>query len=489
MRERRAGRSLAGGLVLVCLVSLLVGAGRAAGAAGPGVQTGPGQLDWAAIEGEAVRLLQEYLRIETINPPGDELPGARFLARRLEAAGIEHEIFESRPGRANLYARLRGDGSRGGGVVLLHHIDVVPAEAEHWSVDPFGGVIRDGLIYGRGARDMKGYGVVQLVTFLALRRAGVPLARDVVLLATAGEESGGIEGAGHVVSQRRDLMRDVEFLLTEGGGGMELGGRVVHLVETTQKTPVWLRLRVTGPSGHGSSPSSDAATHRLVRALERIRNYRGEIRVVPPVAEALRAQARLIGEPDLSRAVSDLIAGRAGPEVIGALPPDYGPLLRNTISITVMQGSSKINVIPPVATAELDCRLLPGESPDLFIATLRDVIDDPRVQIEEVLAFEPTESPSDTALWRAIEGAVRASDGRAAVAPTVLAGFTDAHYFRRMGIVAYGWAPFVHSGDEGPVHGTDESILVSNVRRGPRLLYDVLWRLAGPRRTEAPGAP
>lgn len=434
-------------------------------------------LDAEAVGEEALEILRSYLRIDTVNPPGNEIRGARFFARRLEREDIPFEIIESSPGRANLYARLEGDGSRGGALVLLHHIDVVPADARYWTADPFGAEIRDGYVIGRGAADMKAYGAVQFATFLALHRAEVRLGRDVVFLATAGEETGGDAGARYLVENRPELFEEVDFLLTEGATAEEIDGRAVHMVEVTHKSPVWLRLVVTGPAGHGSRPRVDAATHRLVRALERIRTYRGELKLVESVARALRARARYEPDPALAEAYRSIDQSFRDPAILETLVAEIEPLLRNTVSITVLQGSPRTNVLPPVATAELDCRLLPGEDPASFIATLRDVIDDPAVEIEPILVHESSESATDTPLWRAIEQAVRTEDRDAVVVPTVIPGFTDAHWFRRLGVVAYGWAPFVRRAEEGPIHGTDERIHVDNVEQAPRLLYEVVTRL------------
>jgi acetylornithine deacetylase/succinyl-diaminopimelate desuccinylase-like protein len=430
---------------------------------------------------EAVEILQSYLRIDTSNPPGREAEAAAFLASHLDALGIPYEIFESGPGRANLYARLSGDGSRGGAVVLLHHMDVVPVDERSWSVDPFSGVVLNEFIYGRGALDSKAFGAVQLVAFLDLHRAGVELGRDIILLATADEEMGGAMGAGHVVKNRPDLLEGAEFVLTEGGGASEVGGRTVHFVEVSQKTPLWLRLRVTGPSGHGAQPLRDSAVNRLIRALERLRVYRGEIRLVPAVAEALRARASYIVDPAVAEAYRNIETSIDDLAFLAALVEELEPLLRNTISITALDGAPSTNVIPDEATAELDCRLLPGEDPYRFIATLSDVIDDPGVQIEPLLVVDAAESRPGTPLWRALEATARAQDPEAILVPNVIAGFTDSHHFRHLGLVAYGWTPFVSSPREGPVHGADERILVANVERGPSILRDLLVRLAAKR--------
>lgn len=460
-------------LPALLLLALLAG-GSPAAFATPG-QSG---ADFVLLGQETVELLQEYLRIDTVNPPGNEMRAVRFLTRVLEREGIATEIVESAGGRASLVARLTGDGSRGGHVVLLSHTDVVPADAAYWSQPPFEGRLVNGQIVGRGAADMKGYGIVQAMTMVALRRAGVQLGRDVVLMATADEETGGMEGAGWIAARRPDLLRGVEFVLTEGGGIRRIGGRNAHFVEVTQKTPLWLRLRATGLAGHGSQAIRESATNRLIRALERIRNYRPQIRLVEPVARMLQASADLTADPARARALRTLDTNIGDPAFMEMLQDQFGNLLRSTVAITVLQGSAKTNVIGPEAIAELDCRLLPGESPDLFLATLRDVIDDPSISIEVLLRFESSASPVDTPLWRAIEEVARRRDPEAVLVPAVLAGFTDAHWFRERGIVAYGWAPILATPADGPAHGVDESVSAESIRRAPQQLFELMVALA-----------
>lgn len=468
MPTHRGLRAMA--VVLTALLMLAASPARAAD-----------ELDWDAIGEEAVELLRQYLRIDTTNPPGNEIAAAEFFARLLAAEGIDAEVFESRPGRGNLVARLEGDGSRGGHIVLLNHMDVVPASAEFWSVDPYAAEIVDGQIYGRGVTDMKADGIVQILALLALKRAGVELGRDVIFMATAAEETGGIEGVGYIVEHRQDLLEGVEYVLTEGGGGRRRGNREVHEIEFTQKTPLWLRLIAQGPAGHGSRAIRDSAVNRLVRALDRVRTYRLPLQLVPAVADSIRAAAHLEPDPDLRAAERRIEETFTQPEVLEVLTARMENMLRSTIAITMIEGSTKTNVISPRATAELDCRLLPGVDADLFIATLRDVIDDPGIEIETILRFDTSESPRDTALWRAIEEAVRRRDPDGIVIPSVLAGFTDSHYFRERGIVAYGWSPVVMGPDDGPAHGVDERLSIEAVRQAPRLLYEVLELLAAKR--------
>src|SRR3989449_1395784 len=249
----------------------------------------PTEADWAALGDEATALLSQYLRINTTNPPGNEIVAARWLAQVLRRDGIEARIFEPAPGKANLYARLAGDGSARP-VILLNHMDVVLASPEYWSVDPFSGLIKDGYIWGRGALDMKGEAIAQLMTLLALKRAHVPLKRDIIFLATSDEEIGAGVGAAWIAEHQADLVRDAEFLLNEGGVTRADGRGEVEFygVGTTEKSPFWLDVTARGTAGHGSRPTPDNPVHRLIRALNRIAEWRTPLTVIPAVQRSFR---------------------------------------------------------------------------------------------------------------------------------------------------------------------------------------------------------
>src|SRR5256884_2438553 len=229
---------------------------------------------WRAVGREAAALLSQYVAINTTNPPGNELQTANWLKAVLAREGIEAEVFEPRPGKANLYARIKGEGNARP-LILLNHMDVVLATPEYWKVHPFSGSVQDGYLWGRGALDMKGEAVTQLLSLLTLKRAGVPLRRDVIFLATADEEIGGGVGAGWFVEHHRDDVQDAEFLLNEGGTvRTDPSGRIEYYgVGTTEKSPFWLNLTARGTPGHGSRPTPDNPVHRLGRALSRIASY------------------------------------------------------------------------------------------------------------------------------------------------------------------------------------------------------------------------
>lgn len=386
-------------------------------------------------------------------------------------------MYEALPGRGSVLARLKG---RGGArpIILLNHLDVVPATADEWELPPFAGTVRDGYVYGRGALDCKGPGTVAAMTLLLLKQQGVSLKRDVIFLGTADEETGGKLGAGWMAAQHFEALGDAEFVLNEGGEIRVLpNGRRVAEVAVAEKTPCWLRLTTTGPAGHGSAPKAETAVTRLIRALDRIRRYQPEIRVVPEVAAYYAALAGIEDGPrraayrNLAAALKD---ERFRKEFLAT--PRNAALVRNTITPTVLQASQKTNVIPPSAAAELDCRLLPGENPERFVATLKTVVADPAVSIDVLLNFPPSASPTTTPLFDSIRAVTTRE--QIALVPSVLRGFTDSHYFREKGIVSYGFVPFELTAEEADrMHGLNERVSTANLREATRRLLELLQEL------------
>ncbi len=448
------------------------------------LMTAPGDADWNALGDEATALLSQYVRINTTNPPGNEIAAARWLAEVLRRDGIEAQVFEPAPGKANLYARLAGDGTARP-VILLNHMDVVLATREYWTVDPFGGLIKDGYVWGRGALDMKGEGIAQLMTMLVLKRARVPLKRDVIFLATSDEEIGAGVGAAWIADQRPDLLRGAEFLLNEGGltrAGPGGEGVQFYGVGTTEKSPYWLDVIAHGTAGHGSRPTPDNPVHRLIRALSRIAAWQTPLMVTPTVERSFRDLATIERDSTVRRWLSDIRTALRDTVAVRVLTADltYNALLRNTISITGLKGSDKTNVIPPVATAALDVRLLPGQDPAAFLAELTRVVDDTAVTLRSQGPNWPaTESSTETEMFRAITAVAHARQPNALVTTVMLPGFTDSHHFRRMGIASYGLSPFpLTLGDTRGVHGNDERISIDALRFGVRFYYDVVARVA-----------
>ncbi|MDX2044601.1 MAG: M20/M25/M40 family metallo-hydrolase [Acidobacteriota bacterium] len=439
-------------------------------------------INWDAVQKEAVELFVQYLKIDTTNPPGNEIRAANFFAELCKREGIEHKIFEPFPGRGTLWARLKGDGSQRP-VVLLNHTDVVPHSQEFWSVPAFSGQIKDGFIYGRGAQDMKSVGLAQFMVMVALKRAKVPLKRDIIFLATADEEAGGLLGAGWFAKQHPELLGKAEFLFNEGGNNsVDNSGKVLAIgVGPSEKTPAWLRLTATGDPGHGSIPRPNSAVNRLLRALNKLLDYSPPVQLTPVVEQSFKALAPLM-PADLAAKYSNLREAIKDPMFARMLEADAGAkaLTRNTISVTMLAGSNKVNVIPPIATAEIDTRLVPGEKLDRWIAELRGVIKDDSIKIEPVLAFEANASPTDSALVKAVADVVQRRFPGAIISYPVLAGFTDCHYFRELGIHSYGFSPFVAPNRElgGGFHGNDERIGKKAFEDGVKFFYEVVERLA-----------
>jgi acetylornithine deacetylase/succinyl-diaminopimelate desuccinylase-like protein len=420
-----------------------------------------------SIEDEAVLWLQEFIQVDTVNPPGNESRAVDFYAAIFDAEGISYETAESAPGRGNIWARLPGGNEPA--LILLQHTDVVPADREYWSTDPLSGEIRDGYIWGRGARDMKGTGISQLATFISLHRAGLELNRDVVFVATADEEAGGAYGAGWLVENRPEIFAGAGLLINEGGAGSRLGDRVVFGVEVTQKVPVWLHLTAVDTPGHGSSPRTTSAVTRIVEALNIIRENPFPPRIIPPV-EAYFAGLSLSMDDEWADAYANIASAIREPgfmQEFQEYSAGHHALTRDTCTMTRMGASSKINVIPPEAWAELDCRILPDRPAEEFIEKVRNMIAATGVEIEVIMAFTPAISATDSALYQSIVKVTREMHPDSRVLPSVSTGFTDSHFTRDLGIVSYGFNPIItERGDPSGVHGNDERVPVEAFRRG-----------------------
>ncbi|MEM7077699.1 MAG: M20/M25/M40 family metallo-hydrolase [Pseudomonadota bacterium] len=426
---------------------------------------------------QGIERLSAYLQIDTINPPGNESRGVAFLVGILESAGIEYETAESAPGRGNLWARLPATVRKPQpALVLLHHIDVVPANRSYWSFEPLSGDVKDGFIYGRGAIDTKGLGIAQLQAFLALAATDAKRNRDVILIATADEEAGGFYGAGWLIENHPEIFRDVGYVLNEGGSGRVFGDTTAVMVEVTQKVPLWLKLTALGRPGHGSAPLVETSVTRMVRALKRIAETEFPVRVLQPVADMFEGIAPFQQGED-ARTFANIGSVQPDAAYLHGLKlrnPGAHALLRNTCSITRLQGSSKINVIPAEVHAELDCRLLPDQDPEAFLVELGTIINDPQISIEKIMGFTPAVSKTATPLYKAI-GEVSAAAFDAQVVPTVAGGFTDSHFFRDLGITSYGYSPFRFTTAEfAGVHGNDERLSVFNMVNGVKVYYSLL---------------
>jgi len=432
----------------------------------------------------AVQWQREYLRIDTTNPPGKEALAADFFKKILDQEGIENRVFNYAPGRADLWARIPHHTSPARRpIVLLNHMDVVTSDASHWKVPPFSAEIVDGSIYGRGAQDMKNEGLAQFMVMVMLKREQVELDRDVIFLAVSDEEVDGT-GSDWFIEHQRDLLGNAEFLINEGGENLlEHDGHVKYVgVDVGEKAAFWLHVVAHGRAGHGSLPIADSAPNRLVQALNRIIAYRTPLKVLPVVDEFLRTMASY--EPparaekfrNIRQALEDKNFQH---EVEHDESLNY--LLRDTISLTMLGGSEQTNVIPPEAWANLDVRLLPGDDPKEFLESIRRVVNDPNVSVEPLNAdFRlANSSPTNTALYNAIQKVSAQYFPGTPVVPRLDSGYTENQRYRPLGINSYGFTPYTSTEEEGSTeHGNDERIRVEEVRRGFRVLYDVVTVVA-----------
>ena len=429
---------------------------------------------------EAAAWLQQYLRIDTTNPPGREDRAAAFLAAILQREGIPSRIVKGPGGRANLHARLSSPRSGGRAVVLLHHMDVVPA-GPGWTVPPFSGQVRNGLLWGRGAVDDKSLGIAQLAAFVDLKRRKTPLERDVIYLAVADEENGGLNGTAWLLTHHPELFRGVEAVMGEGGRSqMGAGGKLLWWgIEVAQKRPFWLEVSTSGRGGHGAGLNPESAAHLLVQGLGRLTTAPPRWRVDPPVRAYCRAIAPL-QNPHWRRVFSniDQVVTADGPKEF--LMPGMANLFVDTVQVTVLRGGERINVIPETASAQIDVRLLPNTSADAFLAEVKRRLG-PNFKVKVLVASPPSPpSPASGRLYSAM-AAVLKDDGP--VVPTFIAGFTDSRFFREKGIPAYGISPFKLSPEDSRgIHGPDERIPLAELDRGVARMRQILSFYVSPGR-------
>jgi acetylornithine deacetylase/succinyl-diaminopimelate desuccinylase-like protein len=428
----------------------------------------------AVLRDEATALLQDLLRLDTVNPPGNETQAAELLRAFLEEAGVACELHARVPERANLVARLPGRGE-GPSLLLLSHTDTVVADAAEWSVDPWAGEVRDGCVWGRGALDMKGHVAAAAVAVAGLAREGFEPAGDLVFAATADEEVGQGYGLSWLCEEHPDAVR-TDYCVNEGGGDwVRVDGRPVYLCSTAEKISAPFRLRVHGRSGHASTPGiADNALVRAARLVDRLAGFSSPPRLTPET-EAFFAALGDVPEPEeLAESVAEL------PADVRAM---VDPMLGTAVSPTMITASQRVNVIPGLCEVVCDCRLLPGDRPGDVEPGLRAWLGDDGYDLEWVEAVGGTRSPLDTPLFGAIESFVAAEEPEATVAPVVSPGFTDSHFLREaFGTVAYGFFPMRTMEPELAarlVHSADERIAVDDLELGTRFLLHVARAIGG----------
>ena len=431
-----------------------------------------------------VDFLQELLRLDTTNPPGNEGPAGELLRGRLDAAGFETRIEKSPAGRPNLIARLPGPTDRPA-LVLLSHTDVVPVEEEHWTHDPFGGEIADGFVWGRGALDMKGIGALHCLAAEAASRSGKDIDRELIVCAVADEETGGKEGARWLVEEHPDLVgfadgRTPPDVLGEGSFGLsEIFDRPFMPIVLGEKKAAWIELTATGSPGHGSLPPTDQAPVNLVRAVEAISGF-GTPRVHPVMQEQFRIMAESSGGPR-AKVLAALASGRG--DIVARLlwkplraTGALGSVLADTVTPTQLDAGYKQNVVPGQAKASFDCRLLPDTNVDDFLRALRRKTEKHNTSIELTTSHEGPVS-SKTPLFDVMERASESLPSNPVVVPSLTPGFTDLRFFRGKGASGYGWVPMVITPELlSTIHGHDERVPIVEFESGVEAMTRVVSR-------------
>jgi acetylornithine deacetylase/succinyl-diaminopimelate desuccinylase-like protein len=442
------------------------------------------------IEQEVTDFLSGLIRINTTNPPGNETPAAKYTTRALEEDGFKCEQFESAPGRGNVVTRLKGTGEKPS-LLLLSHLDVVAANPKEWSVDPFGGMVKDGFVWGRGALDMKSMTAMEVMVMKLLKRNNMKLEGDVILAATADEEKGGEAGAGWLVHNHPEKIR-ADYVLNEGGGlAIPANGKNIYTIQTAEKGILWFKVKAKGRPGHGSVPgAADNAIMRMNRVVEKLGNYRSRISLVPIVKQFLNEVAKenkllqqgvslLLENPEMGDQVLDMLTQKDK-----AIAEEIRARLRTTVTPTIIHGGVKENIIPSECEAVFDCRILPGQTTTGALNEMKNLLKDvglEKLEFETIQANEPSESPSNTSLYEQIVGTLKEFEPNCSVVPILLTGGTDSRFFRNMGSTCYGFQPLRADVPYGEmlktIHGIDERISIKNLVFGTSVLCDVVEKL------------
>ncbi len=439
-------------------------------------------VDWDKAGDEAVGVLRDYLRVDTTNPPGNELRGTAFLAGLLQREGIESEVYEFAPNRGSIVARLRAtapDGEKP--FCMLSHIDVVTAESAKWPPDtqPLSGAIKDGVLWGRGALDMKGLGALELETLVWLKRLKLPLKRDVVFVAV-GDEEVDDKGMIDMVEHHWDRL-NCGHMINEGGIGLKdllFEGQTVYPISVAEKGFLWMHMIASGPAGHGSTPVPGRAPERLLNAIARLNTREVTPVIDPSILTLLRESG------DGKGGLTSFVLAR--PALVHALlegrllaNPATRAGITNTCQVTGFSGGFEPNVVPAEVSATLDCRLLPGVKPADMVAELTKVVNDEHVRFEVITGNEANRSTWDDPVFEIL--ARHAINGRKEVVagPVLSPGYTDSFYARPKGTVAYGFVPFEVTKEEAAtMHGENERVSLENVKRGFRILMEAVAEIA-----------
>ncbi len=436
---------------------------------------------WPNITEQAAQWLSDYLKINSTNPPGNEELAARFLINVLEETGIPADYYPTAPRRGNVLAALRAAAPTAGPILLQHHMDVVLANAESWSHPPFGGESVEGHLYGRGAIDMKSFGIMALAAMTLIHQKNQPLKRDILFLAAADEEMGGDFGTGWMVEHQWQELQP-EFVWDEGAFGLQgmFGPDPIFFVAVAEKQTVWTRMVAHGEPGLASVPRGNNPVVILNNALQKL-----QLHPLPPrLTDVTREMFSRIG-PSLPFPQSLLMRYLGNPVIWRVTKhalmksPLINAMLRNLVTPTQLQGSAKCNVIPETAEATLDIRLLPDEDPQEIIRLMAAIVNDDRIEFILPKVIHPSSvSDYDSLFFNALEKTILSEIPEALVVPMLTPGGTDSLFYRQRGVNAYGLVPIlINNNDVERMHGIDERISIENLALGIRIMTGVLEKI------------
>ena len=439
------------------------------------------RLDWKKAEPELKTILSGLVGINTSQPDGNELDAVRYLYRQLNAENIDWDIYRKEPSRANLVARLEGDGSGGRPLLLVAHVDTVGANPAEWSTNPFKAVEKDGVLYGRGVADAKDMVALNMAVMLWLKRSGVQLTRDVIMLVTADEENGGLRGIRWIMDKHWNSL-NAGFALNAGGGALlgSDGKPNTILVGVAEKMYMDIKLTAHGVAAHSSVPPADSTIYKLARALARAQAYNPGYRLTDTTRKFFRGIYPFQNE-DAKTTIDLLLSGSQVSEQQAAAAiasdPFFNSQLRDTLVPTIVAGGYAANVIPAEAAVVLNCRLLPDTNPDEFIAGLRAAIADDGISItvlEEPRLPFPAPMKMDDELFASITTAGSELIAGSKVVGAMLSGVTDSEYLRRRGVITYGLGPMSGQENSVNIHGVNERLSLQDYYSHFKLLYSVV---------------
>jgi acetylornithine deacetylase/succinyl-diaminopimelate desuccinylase-like protein len=433
------------------------------------------------IHARPVEILQRLIQFNTTNPPGNEAACIAYARGLLTDAGIESLVVEKVQNRPNLIARLEGAG-KAPPILLYGHVDVVTTEKQKWDQPPFEGKLLDGYVWGRGALDMKGGVAMMLSAFLRAKAEGLQPPGDILLAIVSDEEAGGDVGAKFLVEEHPDLFKDVRYALGEFGGfTLRLGGKRLYPIMIAEKQICWTKATVRGPGGHGSMPVRGGAMARLGRALQRLDENSLPIHITPPARMMIEAMSSALGG-----AMGAILGQLANPamansvlKLLGDRGKIFSPLLRNTVSPTMLTASDKVNVIPNEVSVGMDGRLLPGYKPEDMMTELRAILGSD-VDLE-VVRHDPGPAEPNMGLFDTLSGILREADPEGIPIPLLLSGVTDARFFSRLGIQTYGFLPMTLPEDfnfTNIIHSSNERVPAAAIEFGAQAMYEALKRFS-----------